>query len=142
LPSGSRCSRISQLILSPKLNGKVPNCTNFQEFLITIGTISAFGTFFNIVATPPMANGFNLPSFERVPSGKITVDQLFFLILSASLRISATACLLSFLSILAPPPYFRLNEMLGIPFVNSILEINLAWCFLRNQIRGGISYKL
>src|SRR5690606_24511771 len=116
--------------------------TIFQELLIAIGTINTFGTFLIMLAIPPAENGFNSPVFARVPSGNITADQLFAFILCANLRISAIACLLSFRSILAPPPYFKLKEMLGIPFVSSILEMNLAWYFLKKKIKGGISYIL
>src|ERR1700749_770183 len=102
------------------------------------GTKSAFGNFFNIVATPADWNGFIRPSFERVPSGKITVDQFFSFMLVPNLAISIMDCRRSLRSIFAAPPYFRLKDMDGMPRVSSILDINLAWYLRRNQISGGI----
>src|ERR1700678_3603238 len=95
------------------------------------GTSSASGHFFKIVAMPPTWNDFTCPSLERVPSGNITADHLFFFILSASLIISEIDCLESLRSILAPPPYFRLKDMDGMPLVSSIFEINFAWYLRR-----------
>src|SRR5690606_10065337 len=98
------------------------------------------GFFFSKVAIPPTENGFILPVFVLVPSGKIKADQFFIFILLASFKISAMDCLASFLSILAAPPCTRLNDMLGIPaWANSILEINFPWNLRRKYIRGGMS---
>src|SRR5437016_6072426 len=98
----------------------------FHELLIAIGTNSASGHFFRMVAIPPSWNVFTWPSFERVPSGNINADHLFSFIRLASLIISVIDWRLSLRSIFAPPPYFKLNDMDGTPFVNSTLDINLA----------------
>src|SRR5690606_765616 len=122
--------------------GNAPYWTVFHELLIATGTIRTFGTFLIIVAIPPPENGLILADLALVPSGKMTADQFRSFMRFANFRISAIDCLLSFRSMFAPPPCLRLKEMLGIPLVSSIFEINFAWCFLRKKIKGGISYML
>src|ERR1035437_10177575 len=98
---------------------------------MAMGTIRASGHFFKIVAIPPAWKVFTCPSFERVPSGKIAADHLFSFIRVASLIISAMDCREFLRSILAPPPYFKLNDIEGMPLVSSILEMNFAWYLRR-----------
>ena len=89
---------------------------------------------FAIVFNPFTENFLGSPVLLRVPSGKITADHLFSFILFENVINSDIACLESFLSINAAPPFLKLKEILGIPFPNSIFETNFGWCFLKNHM--------
>lgn len=81
---------------------------NFHELLIVMGTIRTFGTFSIMVFIPVVLNFLGTPFLDRVPSGKISVDQLFFASRAACRSISLTACIGFLRSINAEPPLRRL----------------------------------
>src|SRR6185503_7638291 len=97
-----------------------------HELSMAIGTSNASGHFFKIVAMPAAWKDLTRPFFDLVPSGNIMADHLFSFMRLASFTISVMDCRGSLRSILAPPPCFKLKEIEGIPFVSSILDINLA----------------
>ena len=123
----------------PRPRGKIPHLVIFQELLIVKGTTCAEGAYLQRVLRPFSAKGRGVPVLLRVPSGNMTAVRLWVSMYWASCLMAVRDCFGSLRFMRADPPWFRLNEMLGIPLPNSILLMNLGWNFRIKRNMAGIS---